>query len=529
MKDSNSIDLESGIVWQKIFEQVPFQILELSLDGRILYMNKTFIDKPVEEIVNTSIFDYVPAKDRRRLKKAYRDVARTGKIHMDETSVILPDRSQKWFAYYITPHFRSGKVTKFIVINQDITEQKKASEALRESEHKFRTLAEQSPNMIFITKKGRIVFANRTLGELMGYTQEEFYAPDFDFRSLFAPESFPVVQQNFLRQMQEEEIPPQKESAEALKRAHADLERSVQGRTAELTLANKHMQLEIEERKNAEAALKASEAMLRTILDSSPDAISVIDRNANFIECNRAALQQFRFKSKQDMLGRNSVDLVAPKDQARAMRNIEETIRKGTMPNVEYKVLRRDGTEFDSETSASVIKDSKGAFNGFVVVTKDISARKVSEQALLRTQAELRDQKKALEQKNIALREIIAQVEIEKQKINEGITLNVQRVLLPILDQLEKASDPNPLLDVFRRHLDGLTSTYGSRITEKAANLTPREVEICNMIKGGLSSKDIAELLKISQATVERHRKNIRAKLRLTNQDINLATFLRNL
>ena len=44
-----------------------------------------------------------------------------------------------------------------------------------------------------------------------------------------------------------------------------------------------------------------------------------------------------------------------------------------------------------------------------------------------------------------------------------------------------------------------------------------------------MSSKDIAELLKISRATVERHRKNIRGKLKLTNQDVNLAVFLRGL
>jgi len=269
--------------------------------------------------------------------------------------------------------------------------------------------------------------------------------------------------------------------------------------------------------------------MLRSILDSSPDAIMVIDINGKFIECNRSALEQLRFRSKEEMLQRNSFDIVVDKDKARAMRNTEETIRLGTMHNIEYQGLRMDGTVFAAESSASVIKDSKGEVSGFVVVAKDISERKASEEALLRSQAELRDQKKALEQKNIALGEIIAQVEIEKQKIEENISLNIQRVLFPILDQLEQEVDPKPLLDVFRRNLDGLASSYGSRITERTVNLTPREIEICSMIKGGLSSRDISELLKISPATVERHRKNIRRKLNLTNQDINLTTFLRNL
>ena len=50
--------------------------------------------------------------------------------------------------------------------------------AQKESEEKFLTLAEQSPNMIFINKRGRVVYANKKCEEVMGYKREEFYAPD---------------------------------------------------------------------------------------------------------------------------------------------------------------------------------------------------------------------------------------------------------------------------------------------------------------------------------------------------------------
>ena len=568
MTDRDSIDLDSGATWQKLFERVPLQILGIDLEGQILYVNRSFAGSPLDEMTRTSIEDHMPTKDHAHIRKVLADVASTGRATRVEISMVLEDWSYRWFASYVTPYLHGDEVTGFIVINQDITEQKTTERALRESEQKFRALAEQSPNMIFINQKGRVVYANRMCEQLTGYTQGEFYAPDFDYLSIFAPESLPLVQQNFVRRMQDEEMPPQeytfmtksgtrlnglvstrlfsyenesailgivtditerKQAEETLKRAHDELEERVEDRTAELTIANERKQLEIEERIKAEAALKTSEETLRSILDSSPDSITVVDIHGSFIECNRAALEQFRFRTKKEMTQRNSFNLVAEKDQARAMRNIEETIRLGTVQNIEYQVLRRDGTPFDAETSASVIKDTKGEVSGFVVVTKDITERKASEEALLRSQAELRDQKKALELKNIALGEIIAQVEIEKQKIKDDITLNLHRVILPILDELGQAADPKPLLDVFRRNLDGLASSYGSRITEKAINLTPREVEICSMIKGGLASKDIAEILNISPTTVERHRKNIRKKLDLTNQDVNLATFLRNL
>ena len=79
---------------------------------------------------------------------------------------------------------------------------------LRESEAKFRMLAEQSPNMIFINKRGSVVYANRLSLELIGYTRDEFYSADFDFLSLIAPESIEVVRSNFSKHMRGEEVTP---------------------------------------------------------------------------------------------------------------------------------------------------------------------------------------------------------------------------------------------------------------------------------------------------------------------------------
>jgi len=79
-------------------------------------------------------------------------------------------------------------------------------EALRESEEQFRNLAEQSPNMIFINQGGRVVYANRECEVHMGYTREEFYSPGFNFISLIHPSSRLLVQQNFQRHLQGEDM-----------------------------------------------------------------------------------------------------------------------------------------------------------------------------------------------------------------------------------------------------------------------------------------------------------------------------------
>lgn len=79
----------------------------------------------------------------------------------------------------------------------DVTERERFVRDLRESEEKFRNLAENSPNMIFINQGGRIVYANRLCEEVLGYTREELCSPDFDFRCLVTPDSMELVREKY--------------------------------------------------------------------------------------------------------------------------------------------------------------------------------------------------------------------------------------------------------------------------------------------------------------------------------------------
>jgi len=165
---------------------------------------------------------------------------------------------------------------------------------------------------------------------------------------------------------------------------------------------------------------------------------------------------------------------------------------------------------------------------------REITERKKAEKELSNSKLRLQKKKSALEQKNIALREVIAQIELEKERIKDNIQANIDIVASPILEKLktEKTSlgkDVFKYVNLLQYHLKKLTSSFGSKLTEQRLKLTPREIEICNMVKGGLTSKDISNLLSISYRTVEKHRRNIRKKIGISNKNINLTSFLHRL
>ena len=93
-------------------------------------------------------------------------------------------------------------------MQQELAERRRTEEGLRESEEKFRNLAEQSPNMIFINAGGRVVYANRKCEEMTGYSRDDFYAPGFDFMTIIAPDHVESVRRYYKRHITGHDIPP---------------------------------------------------------------------------------------------------------------------------------------------------------------------------------------------------------------------------------------------------------------------------------------------------------------------------------
>ena len=159
-----------------------------------------------------------------------------------------------------------------------------------------------------------------------------------------------------------------------------------------------------------------------------------------------------------------------------------------------------------------------------------IATRRAADQELQETNRQLALERLALQESNTALRTVLARIEQEKQEIYRDIKTNVDKILMPILHGLaaQVPEARSTYVELLRKNLEEIASPFTSRLSLACHSMTPTEIAICNMIRNGLRTKEIAEMRGISSATVNRHREKIRRKLKLTNQDTNLATFLQS-
>jgi len=177
------------------------------------------------------------------------------------------------------------------------------------------------------------------------------------------------------------------------------------------------------------------------------------------------------------------------------------------------------------------LKEERTLLNSVAEHIGEIAIRLMAEQALQENNKQLLIERKALQEANAALRVVLSNIEDEKRQIYKNIRLNIDKVIMPILHAMAPtvSESTNKYLDLLRASLEEITSPFTSQIINNFQFLTPAELNICNMIRNGLRTKEIAHLRGVSVATVNRHREHIRKKLKITNQQINLTTYLQSI
>ena len=198
---------------QALFDEIPAYIYFKDKNRRFVRASKYFCKLfgcGLESIIGKKDEDLFPEEIAMKTAADDRHVIDTGipLINKEEGGESIGDGGHWVLTTKMPWRDNKGNIIGLFGISKDIKDLKRAEKLLRESEAKFKNLAEQSPNMIFINRGGRVVYANKKCIESLGYELDEFYATDFDFLKLIAPEYVQLIKRNFRRHMAGEEIDP---------------------------------------------------------------------------------------------------------------------------------------------------------------------------------------------------------------------------------------------------------------------------------------------------------------------------------
>ena len=265
-----------------------------------------------------------------------------------------------------------------LVQAQDVTERKRAAEALRESEEKYRAILEGMAEGYYeVDLAGHLTFFNDALCRALGYGRQELDGTK-DCR-LTDEENAPGLYEAFREVRRTGQALPITEF-EVLRRDGT--RRAVQASVALIRGADglpsgfRGVVIDVTERRQAEAALRESEERYRRLVEMSPEGIA-IHSEGKVVFANPAALRMMGASRPEDVIGRPVMDLVHP-DYVPVVRQRLQALQRGeSVPFIEEKLLRLDGTPVDVEGQAVPFTHLDRP--AVQVVVRDISQRKRSE------------------------------------------------------------------------------------------------------------------------------------------------------
>lgn len=400
----------------------------------------------------------------------------------------------------------------------DINKKTQLNEMLR---HVFDHMADGV--LIADIEKHEFCGCNMMMCRMTGYTEEELLG--LAVSDIHPQDDLPYVVDQFVRQSCKEftlarDIPVKRKDGSVF---YADIN------SVPMTFEGNEYLVgifrDITERREAERKLKESEGRVRAVLDAIPDLVFRLDPEGRFVDYKAESMSQLLVPPDQ-FLGKCYQDILPVEVSQRLAAAIEDALETGQVQTFEY-CLKLPG--MDEQFYEARLTAIKGEY--CVAICRNISEKKGVNKRLKKASSELRAHRKDLEQKNVALKEVLAQVESEKMEIKKQVSANVSRFILPVMAKLKGSAtmaDKKQLV-MLENALKNLTSQFGARIASKAPSLSAREMEVCNMIRNGLSTKEIAQIMKVSLRTVDTYRNRIRKKLGISARDINLYSYLQKM
>jgi PAS domain S-box-containing protein len=329
---------------------------------------------------------------------------------------------------------------------------------------------------------------------------------------------------------------------------------------------------DVTQQKQAEARLTESEERFRTLFEQAAVGVAIVEAGTGkFLRINRKFGEIVGY-SPEELFGKNFQTITHPDDlepDLDQMRKVEEgRIHQVSM---EKRYIRKDGTIVWVKLTSSRMWKENEAPTTFVAVVEDISkskqtetllneyrqlleqrvaerteqlttaalsmqdeirVRKQTEKELRQSEAKLERQKTQLEEINTTLTVLLKNRDTDRRDLEEQVVGNVKQLAVPFVHKLKKSglnSVQKNYLAVLEDILNDIIAPFLRTVSAQYLKLTPAEIQVANLVKQGMATKEIAELLNLSACTINIHRRNLRKKLGISGQNKNLQSFLATL
>ncbi len=285
--------------------------------------------------------------------------------------------------------------------------------------------------------------------------------------------------------------------------------------------------IDITQRKHAEEKQQRAEERYRAALEASPHPIVVYDMEGRCTYINPAFSKVFGWIT-EELTGKKLG--YVPEENWPETQFIIKTVLSGkSFSDVESRRLTKDGNTIDVSISGAIHLSQEGTPVGSVHFLRDITSHKIAERQLKERQEELQVQAQNLQEVNIALKVLLKQRTDDRIEVEEKVLSNMKELILPYVNRLKNTGlDARQMgyVNIIESNMSDIVSPFLGNLSSKYLSLTPREIQIADLVKHGNTSKDIAQLLDVSPRTIHFHRENLRRKLGLKHKQTNLRSNL---
>jgi PAS domain S-box-containing protein len=391
--------VDENALWQTYVDGAADFIFTLDAAGKIVYVNRAVCATTgyaCEEFLGRNALEFIPPESHPLAETALRGLLSGESVHLVELEVLSKDGRHIPLEIRGRALYDKGRIVGTFHIARDITERKRAEEALCESEERYRLLFEKSPVGVGLASlDGKGIAANETMQAITGYSLEELkrtnltdtYENPADRKALLESLNRTGNVSDYPVRLRRKDGTPY-DALLSVSRIHLGEMDLVQTTCIDIT-ERKHMQDELQRYSEhleevvfeRTKRLAESERRFRELADLLPQIVFEIDERGNLTFLNHTGFASTGYGEDDLRRGLNAFQMFAPEDHDRARQKIRKLLSGDKISSDEYAVLRKDGSTFPAIVyAAPVMRENRAVGVRGIVV--DITERKLAEEAL---------------------------------------------------------------------------------------------------------------------------------------------------